>query len=246
MRESKQRRKGLLRIACLGAAAAGVLAAGAVFSMAYWTDETKLGANVSALDIGIEYETGELDLLGADQFLPGDRSPLDFKVRNRGGVSVDIKPVIRIHTSKPVTGAAGYRLVSETGEELSDFYDTAYFNGEKEVKTPETKSYDTVTYTAKQFTTLAGSVQNDAALDRDEASDAVITEKEYQCFLELLGDTGNEFMNTTAEVEVNTHAIQHRNTESVRDEKDWMSETKKEDTMENTGTEHAETEEEVR
>lgn len=203
-----------------------IIAAGAAVSAAYWTDETKLSTTVNALDIGIAYAEEQLTVSHADQFLPGDRSPLSFSVQNRGAVSVDIKPVIKIHTSEPVKMGEGYQLTSDTGETLNETFDVTYYNGDKENKTPQQKPFDTVVYTAKAFTTLAGSVQQDESLDRDEASGKMLTEKPYQYALELQGTTGNGFMNADAQVEVSTHAIQHRNTEGIRNDNSWMQTTK--------------------
>ena len=65
---------------------------------------------------------------------------------------------------------------------------------------------------------LYGSVHKDETLDKDNESGSLINEKQFTCHLMLSEASDNSFMNVTAEVSVDTYAIQHRYSEGAINE----------------------------
>lgn len=213
-------RRGLL----LMSAAALALTAIAGAALAYWTDHIEASASVGTLDLEIRYGEEGLPLPEGISMLPGDVVPIRFLVKNSGQVSSDVKPVVRLHTEKPMRlNGSCYQLVTEDGSSSDPNYEVSYRNGATEVSDPSNEAFDTVCYTARQAVTLVGSVQNDTVLDRDESSGQLLAEQAYTCYLKLNEHTGNEFMGTRLDLQVDTYAIQHRNTEGIRKTDDWVA-----------------------
>ena len=214
--------KHLRLLMMLGATAA--LTAGTAASLAYWTDRVETTASVGTLSIGIDYGDEAIQLLGDGKLLPGDVVPFTFEVKNSGQISADIRPVIQISSSAPMQkDKTGYHLVTKDGADASDQFELAFRNGETPVENPETETYDTIQFTSKEAVTLAGSVQNDPEEDKDEASGKVLHEKEFTYYLKLHEKSDNAFMGSTAELQVSTYAIQHRNTEGITEQTDWIA-----------------------
>ena len=196
--------------------AAGLVSTGAI---AYWTDSINTTSTVETLDIGIEYEDDQLSLSKASAFLPGEISEFSFKVMNVGSISADIKPVITVISDAPMNvGGSEYKLCDEDGNDMGDEYEAAYFNGEEEVEAQQGTEYDKVIYTRKTYNTLYGSVHKDETLDKDNESGSLINEKQFTCHLMLSEASDNSFMNVTAEVSVDTYAIQHSYSEGAINE----------------------------
>ena len=197
----------------LAAAAAGIYGISTAAS-AFWTDNIDTGSTVAALEIGIEYEEGELKIEDGDGFLPGDMKSFDFKVRNTGDISADIRPVITISCDTTMTiGGAEYLLCNDEGELLKD-HDVTYYLSGREVGDMEGTAYDRAVYSRKAVNTLYGNVHKDETLDLDAESGALINEREFLYQLKLSEDCGNEFMGSGAEVSVDTLAVQHRFSEN--------------------------------
>lgn len=213
------RRRGLLLIAV---AVCGLTAATGT-ALAYWTDHIEASASVGTLNIGISYGEGKPLLPEELSMLPGDIVPFTFLVQNSGQISADVKPVISLHSEKPMQlNASCYEMVTEDGAGPDSQFEASYWNGETAVSDPANETFHTIRYTAKNPVTLAGSVQNDAVLDRDERSGQLLHEQTYTCYLKLHEQTSNELMGSKLEVKVDTYAIQHRNTEGLRDTDDWI------------------------
>ena len=188
-------------------------------AVAYWTDSISMQSSVSSLDIGIEYEEDALSIGKADSFLPGEMSDFSFKVVNTGSISADIRPVITVMTDVPMTiGGSEYVLCDENGEDISDEYEVSYYINEEEVDAASGEEFDKAVYSRKIQNTLHGSVHKDESLDLDTESGSLINEKQFICYLKLSENSGNEFMGASAEISVDTYAVQHRFSEGAVDE----------------------------
>ena len=197
------------KVLLLAAAAAGIYGISTAAS-AFWTDNIDTGSTVAALEIGIEYEEGELEIEDGDGFLPGDMKPFDFKVRNTGDISADIRPVITISCDTVMSiGGSEYLLCDEAGSPVDVYYISYYLSG-REVGDMEGTAYDRAVYSRKTANTLYGNVHKDEVLDMDEESGALINEREFMYQLKLSEECGNEFMGSGAEIVVDTLAVQHR------------------------------------
>lgn len=218
MTDNKVKRSTMIRAlaAMLVVLAVGLASTGAI---AYWTDSINATATVETLDIGIEYEDDQLSLSKASAFLPGEISEFSFRVMNVGSISADIKPVITVISDAPMSvGGSEYKLCDEYGNDVGDEYEAVYFSGEEEVEAQQGTEYDKVVYTRKTYNTLHGSIHKDETLDKDTESGTLINEKEFICHLMLSEACDNDFMNVTAEVSVDTYAVQHRYSEGVINE----------------------------
>ena len=199
------------RVTALTAALALVLGTAAV-SAAYWTDKKVISSQVRVMNIGI---TSTLtDGLGTDDpYVPGDSKPFSFTVRNTGTASVDIKPVIRITSSKLMSSdASSFRIVDEDGTDVSGF-DTVYLNDEG-AEVAADAGYMTVEYTLSDCVTLAGSEHADST--KGEVSDR----RTFTYCLKLDEASDNGFQDATAAVDISTYAIQHRNRDNQSEE--WI------------------------
>ena len=199
-------------------AAVCLMAGTAVISSAFWTDMISLDQEVSSMTIGISYDSDSLGLDNAEPYLPGDSREFGFKVINSGDISVDIKPVMTISaTNDMVKGASEFIITDADGNEITDYTKT-YYDKDDVVITSERinagEKFRKAVYELTGEETLSGSRQKDAS-EGEETS-------ELSCSyaLKMSENTGNDFKNTTASLEVSTYAIQHRNRDTGDE---WIS-----------------------
>ena len=190
----------------------------AAASAAFWTDMISLNQEVSSMTIGIKYDADNLGLDNTTPYLPGDSRDFAFKVVNSGDISVDIKPVMTLTASNDmVRGTSEFVITDSDGTEITDYTKTYY---DKEgVKLEEDavtagEKFRTIEYELTNEKTLAGSMQKESSQGETES------EKQYSYALKMSENTGNEFKNTTASLDVSTYAIQHRNRDAGDD---WIS-----------------------
>lgn len=190
------------RVLAVTAALALVLGTAAV-SAAYWTDKKEIHSTVEAMNIGIRHDKTALDVQGS-KYVPGDSNAFSFTVSNTGTVSVDIRPEIRISSSKPMTkDRSAFRLVNAGGEDITGYKVSYQDKQGNEVENGE--PYDAVVYLLENEVTLAGSVHNDAEKSETEKDHT------FSYYLKLNEATGNDFQDAAVSIDVSTYAIQHRN-----------------------------------
>lgn len=201
-----------------GGLAGCALLGSAVASAAFWTDKISLNQEVSSMTVGIKYDADTLKLDNSTPYLPGDSRNFTFKVVNTGDISVDIKPVIKLTASNDmVKGASEFIIADTAGNEITDYKKTYYDKDGAKVADSAISSggkFRTVEYELSQEKTLAGSKQKESTKGENE------TEKQYSYALKMTENTGNDFKNTTASLDVSTYAIQHRNRTAGDD---WIS-----------------------
>ena len=198
-------------------AAVGIIGTAAA-SSAYWTDMISLEQEVSAMTIGVKYDSQSLGLNNADAYLPGESRDLSFKVINSGDISVDIKPVITITSSKDMKkGGSEFIIADASGNEIEDYTKTCYTESGTALSSDNVDSgsaYRKIEYRLTDEKTLAGSRQKEASEGETSA------EQQFGYKLVMSKNTGNDYKGAIASVDVSTYAIQHRN----RDEgDDWIS-----------------------
>lgn len=192
-------------------------------SMAYWTERVDLSNNIGTLDIGIKYNEEALNIAGNEAFVPGQKSDFNFTVTNTGKTSVDIKPVISIKSDKNMTiGGSEFMLVNSSGLKAEDEFDIEYYLNDAKVADTKGTVFNTAVYTSSKGTTLAGSIQKDPVLDKDAVAGKLISSKEFSTALKLNEDSDVSFMDAAAEVKIKTYAVQHRNTEEIRQNNSWI------------------------
>ena len=200
------------------AAAAICLIGTAAASSAYWTDKISLNQEVSAMTIGVRYDSNSLGLEQADAYLPGESRDFNFKVINSGDISVDIKPVITITSTEDMKkGGSEFLIADESGNEIKGYTKKCYNdNGTalSESEISEGGTFKKVEYIQTDEKTLAGSRQ------KESAEGEIDTEQQYKYKLVLSDKTENDFKGASASIDVSTYAIQHRNREEGGD---WIS-----------------------
>lgn len=184
----------------------------ATSSSAFWTDSISIDQSIKALSMGVGFQESELELADDEPFMPGDSKPFSFTVENSGEISVDIKPVITITaTADMVSGGNGYIIVDSNGAEITGYNKTYYGHDETKINNEEVgrgTAYRKIVYELATEDTLSGSKQNDGAKGENSSS------KRYEYKVKLCDETNNDFEGVTAQLEVSTYAIQHRNRET--------------------------------
>ncbi|MDO4439353.1 MAG: hypothetical protein Q4B86_07960 [Eubacteriales bacterium] len=194
-----------------------------IASMAYWTERIDLSSNIGTLDIGIQYDEEALNIAGNEAFVPGQKSDINFSVSNTGKTSVDIKPVISIKSDKNMTiGGSEFMLVNNNDTKAIEEFEIEYFLNDVKVANSNGTAFNKAVYTAKRGITLAGSIQKDPELDKDVNEGKIITTKAFSTALKLSESSDVGFMGAAAEVQIKTYAMQHRNTEEIRQDNNWI------------------------
>ncbi len=189
------------RIITLGAAAVATIAVlGGTFAYFTGYDSKDLTAKAGTLTVELTDATEDLTN-GLTVINPGDANPLTFTVSNTGEKSMDVKAVMKVSAPQAFTESAHeFKITDDKGTEL-----TGVLSDDKQ----------SITYTVTDLT-LAGSVENDSALDGT-------TDTSHKFDYKFAMDSGakNAWQDVTGTVKIEVYAKQHRNTSSLGN--DWVS-----------------------
>ena len=215
MRKDKGIKIRWIRTMVIVLTASVVICVASVGASAYWTDGIEGDSIVSALNLSIAYADPGVEIEEGDSLLPGDERDMSFIVENTGEISADVRPVISIGSESDMSiGGSEYLLLDRSGQRLMD-YDVEYYHGEELVEPLEGNVYDKAVYTKKTGNTLFGSRHRDEEQDMDTESGGLINEKEYSFVIRLSENSGNDFMDASARIEVDTIAVQHRFSDGI-------------------------------